>query len=55
VLSERFAVLEFEAGTRTAADAAAAIGCAAAEIAKSLVFRTATSGRPSSSPRVTSA
>jgi prolyl-tRNA editing enzyme YbaK/EbsC (Cys-tRNA(Pro) deacylase) len=36
-------VLEFEAGTRTAADAAAAIGCAVAEIAKSLVFRTATS------------
>ena len=55
MLSERFAVLEFEAGTRTAAGAAAAIGCAAAEIAKSLVFRTATSGRPGSSPRVTSA
>ena len=46
VLGERFTVLEFEAGTRTAADAAAAIGCAVAEIAKSLVFRTATSGRP---------
>jgi prolyl-tRNA editing enzyme YbaK/EbsC (Cys-tRNA(Pro) deacylase) len=46
VLGERFTVLEFEAGTRTAADAAAAIGCTVAEIAKSLVFRTATSGRP---------
>ena len=46
VLGKRFTVLEFEAGTRTAADAAAAIGCAVAEIAKSLVFRTATSGRP---------
>jgi prolyl-tRNA editing enzyme YbaK/EbsC (Cys-tRNA(Pro) deacylase) len=46
VLGKRFTVLEFEAGTRTAADAAAAIGCAVAEIAKSLVFRAATSGRP---------
>ena len=43
VLGKRFTVLEFEAGTRTATDAAAAIGCAVAEIAKSLVFRTATS------------
>jgi prolyl-tRNA editing enzyme YbaK/EbsC (Cys-tRNA(Pro) deacylase) len=31
---------------RTAADAAAAIGCTVAEIAKSLLFRTAASGRP---------
>jgi prolyl-tRNA editing enzyme YbaK/EbsC (Cys-tRNA(Pro) deacylase) len=46
VLGERFTVLEFDAGTRTAADAAAAIGCTVAKIAKSLVFRTATSGRP---------
>jgi prolyl-tRNA editing enzyme YbaK/EbsC (Cys-tRNA(Pro) deacylase) len=46
VLGKRFTVLEFEAGTRTATDAAAAIGCAVAEIAKSLVFRTTTSGRP---------
>ena len=46
MLGERFTVLEFEAGTRSAADAAAAIGCAAAEIAKSMVFRTATSGPP---------
>lgn len=31
-------VLEFETSTRTAAEAAAAIGCAVAEIGKSLVF-----------------
>jgi prolyl-tRNA editing enzyme YbaK/EbsC (Cys-tRNA(Pro) deacylase) len=46
VLGDRFTVLEFDAGTRTAADAAAAIGCAVAEIAKSLVFRGRQSGRP---------
>ena len=45
VLGGRFTVLEFDAGTRTAADAAAAIGCTVAEIAKSLVFRAAASGR----------
>jgi prolyl-tRNA editing enzyme YbaK/EbsC (Cys-tRNA(Pro) deacylase) len=45
-LGERFAVLEFEATTRTAADAAAAIGCTVAQIAKSLVFRGAGSDRP---------
>ena len=44
-LGPRFEVLEFDAPTRTAEDAAAAIGCTAAEIAKSLVFRAA-SGRP---------
>jgi prolyl-tRNA editing enzyme YbaK/EbsC (Cys-tRNA(Pro) deacylase) len=38
-LGPRFTVLEFDAPTRTAEDAAAAIGCAVAEIAKSLVFR----------------
>jgi len=32
-------VLEFDASTRTAEDAAAAIGCTVAQIAKSLVFR----------------
>ena len=46
VLGERFEVLEFDAGTRTAADAAAAIGCTVAEIAKSLLFRARESGRP---------
>lgn len=37
-LGPRFAVLEFDASTRTAADAAQAIGCTVAQIAKSLVF-----------------
>jgi len=44
VLGEKYEVLEFDAGTRTAADAAAAIGCTVAEIAKSLVFRGALPG-----------
>jgi prolyl-tRNA editing enzyme YbaK/EbsC (Cys-tRNA(Pro) deacylase) len=39
-----FDLLEFDAGTRTAEQASAAIGCTVAEIAKSLVFRAA-SGR----------
>jgi prolyl-tRNA editing enzyme YbaK/EbsC (Cys-tRNA(Pro) deacylase) len=39
-MSEEFqGVIEFEAGTRTAADAAAAIGCEVGQIVKSLVFR----------------
>ena len=32
-------LVEFPAGTRTAADAAAAVGCEVAQIAKSMVFR----------------
>jgi prolyl-tRNA editing enzyme YbaK/EbsC (Cys-tRNA(Pro) deacylase) len=44
-LGDRFRVLEFDASTRTSADAAAAIGCKVAEIAKSLIFRGRTSGR----------
>ena len=43
-LGPRFTALEFDVGTRTAEDAARAIGCTVAEIAKSLVFR-AESGR----------
>ena len=39
-------VVELPASTRTAADAAAAVGCAVAQIAKSIVFRTVQSGRP---------
>ena len=39
-------VREFGATTRTAADAAAAIGCAVAQIAKSLLFRAVPSDRP---------
>ena len=45
VLGPRFEVLEFEASTRSAAEAAAAIGCTVGQIAKSLVFRAATSDR----------
>lgn len=39
-------VVEFEQPTRTSAAAATAIGCSVAEIAKSVVFRGGTSGRP---------
>jgi len=39
-----FEVKEFPESTRTSAEAAAAIGCAVAQIAKSLVFRGADSG-----------
>lgn len=38
-------VVEFEQPTRTSAEAAAAIGCSVAEIAKSIVFRGVHSGR----------
>jgi Cys-tRNA(Pro) deacylase len=38
-------IKEFSASTRTSADAAAAIGCSIAQIAKSLVFRAKPSGR----------
>ncbi len=38
-------VVEFELPTRTSAEAATAVGCAIAEIAKSVVFRAKTSGQ----------
>jgi len=41
-----FEVLELAESTRTAAEAAAALGCAVGQIAKSIVFRAADSGRP---------
>jgi prolyl-tRNA editing enzyme YbaK/EbsC (Cys-tRNA(Pro) deacylase) len=44
-LGPAFEVVEFEASTRTSEEAAAAIGCSVAEIAKSLVFKSA-SGKP---------
>jgi prolyl-tRNA editing enzyme YbaK/EbsC (Cys-tRNA(Pro) deacylase) len=44
-LGPGFEALEFDASTRTAADAAAAIGCTVAQIAKSVVFRAMKSGR----------
>lgn len=39
-------VVELPSSTRTAADAAAAIGCEVAQIAKSIVFRAVNSGKP---------
>lgn len=39
-------VVEFPASTRTAEDAAAAIGCTAAQIAKSIILRAADDDRP---------
>jgi prolyl-tRNA editing enzyme YbaK/EbsC (Cys-tRNA(Pro) deacylase) len=39
-------VIEHRASTRTAEEAAAAVGCAVAEIAKSLIFAGRESGRP---------
>ena len=38
-------VVELDASTRTSAEAAAAVGCTVADIAKSIVFKGATSGR----------
>ncbi len=45
LLGERFQVVEFDASTKTSADAAAAIGCTVAQIAKSVIFHAADSGR----------
>lgn len=39
-------IREFPTSTRTAADAAASIGCTVAQIAKSLIFRGERTGRP---------
>ena len=39
-------IKEFDASTRTSADAAAAIGCQVAQIAKSVVFRARSGDRP---------
>src|SRR5262245_9797289 len=44
-LGAEFQVLEFDASTRTSEDAAAAVGCTVAEIAKSLICKSA-EGRP---------
>lgn len=46
VLGPEFEVLEFSESTRTSAEAAAAVGCTVAQIAKSLIFRSAASRRP---------
>jgi prolyl-tRNA editing enzyme YbaK/EbsC (Cys-tRNA(Pro) deacylase) len=39
-------VIEFAESTRTSAEAAAAVGCEVGQIAKSLIFRGARSGKP---------
>jgi prolyl-tRNA editing enzyme YbaK/EbsC (Cys-tRNA(Pro) deacylase) len=44
-LGPRFAVVEFEESTKTAADAAAAVGCEVAQIAKSIIFKAADTSR----------
>ena len=41
-----FRVVQMPASTRTAKEAAAAIGCTVAQIAKSILFRGAVSGKP---------
>lgn len=45
-LGREHQVVRFDETTRTAADAAAAIGCTVEQIAKSLVFKTSDSERP---------
>jgi prolyl-tRNA editing enzyme YbaK/EbsC (Cys-tRNA(Pro) deacylase) len=45
VLGDEFEVLEFVESTRTAADAASAIACTVAQIAKSMIFRTSSDDR----------
>ncbi len=45
-LGHGHSVVEHEGSTRTSEDAANAIGCAVAQIAKSLIFRAKDSGRP---------
>lgn len=42
----QFTVVEFPASTRTAEEAAVAIGCEVAQIVKSLVFRTKETNQP---------
>lgn len=44
ILGQDYRVLEFEQSTHTSAEAAAAIGCDVARIAKSLVFKAADGG-----------
>jgi prolyl-tRNA editing enzyme YbaK/EbsC (Cys-tRNA(Pro) deacylase) len=46
VLGPHFAVEEFEQSTKTSADAAAAVGCTVAQIAKSIMMKTVKGARP---------
>lgn len=45
VLGDGYSVVEFDESTHTAQEAANAIGCDVAQIAKSIIFRAAQSGR----------
>ncbi len=45
-LGAKLEVVELPASTRTSAEAAAAIGCSIRQIAKSIIFRSAATGRP---------
>jgi prolyl-tRNA editing enzyme YbaK/EbsC (Cys-tRNA(Pro) deacylase) len=45
ILGDKFEVVEFDDSTRTAADAAAAVACTVAQIAKSMIFRSTADGR----------
>ncbi|MFO1035117.1 MAG: YbaK/EbsC family protein [Hyphomicrobiales bacterium] len=46
ILGARFAVVEFEQNTKTSAEAAAAVGCTVAQIAKSIMLKTVKGSRP---------
>lgn len=46
VLGPRFRVVEFEQSTKTSADAAAAVGCSVAQIAKSIMLKTVKEQKP---------
>jgi prolyl-tRNA editing enzyme YbaK/EbsC (Cys-tRNA(Pro) deacylase) len=46
VLGPAFRVVEFDSSTKTSADAAAAVGCAVGQIAKSIVFKTVKDQQP---------
>jgi prolyl-tRNA editing enzyme YbaK/EbsC (Cys-tRNA(Pro) deacylase) len=46
VLGPRFKVVEFEQSTKTSADAATAVGCRVAQIAKSIMLKTVKDRKP---------
>lgn len=46
LLGDGFKIVEFDASTRTSAEAAAAIGCEVAQIAKSIMLKTAKDQKP---------
>ena len=45
-LGYEFTIVEFDESTRTSVDAANAIGCTVGQIAKSVIFKAAESGKP---------